>query len=254
MANVNPAKQPRLHVLAVGVNAYQDPALTLTFATADAKAIACAFCQAAGEPYRAGEGVILLDAKARKQALLDALANLRGQVKPNDLVVFFFAGHGVKDKSGFYLLPVEANPKDLAKTAVSGTELRKTLGEFPCQVLLLLDACHSSGAVKNFRPVVDDLTRELTDDDCGVAVLSAAMANEQAQEKDGHGLFTYAVLAALNHADGVPFNRHNRLLYVHHLHSFVFDEVARLSGERQHPFLSLPWVVEPFPIRKMSKQ
>ncbi len=253
LTNVNAAKQPKLHILAVGVDSYEDPTLKLAFAAADAKAIAGAFSKGLGEPYRAGEAVTLLDAKARKQAVLDALATLRDNVKPNDLVVFFFAGHGVKDKTAFYLLTVEANTKNLTDTAVSGADLRKTLGEFPCQVLLLLDACHSGGAVKDFRPVVDDLTRELTDDDVGVAVLSAAMANEQAQEKDGHGMFTNAVLKALAQAPGVPFNHRNNLLYVHHLHSFVFDEVSGLSDQRQHPFLSLPWVVEPFPIRKMGK-
>ncbi len=167
--------------------------------------------------------------------------------------MFFFAGHGVKDKSGFYLLTVEANVNDLAGSTLSGKKLRKTLGDFPCQVLMLLDACHSGGAVKDFRPVVDELTRTLTDDECGVAVLSAAMANETAQEREGHGLFTRALVKALTDGDGLPYNRHNRLVYVHHLHSYVFDEVVGLSNEKQHPFLSLPWVVEPFAVCKIKK-
>ncbi len=62
------------------------------------------------------------------------------------------------------------------------------------------------------------------------------------------------MLAALGGTEGVPYNRHNHLLYVHHLHSFVFDEVVKLSSEQQHPFLSLPWVVEPFAIRKVGKK
>jgi len=115
-------------------------------------------------------------------------------------------------------------------------------------VLLILDACHSSAGIKSFRPAVDDLTRALTDDECGVAVLCAAMANEKALEKQGNGLFTRAIIQALNRSDGVPFNRHNRRLYVHHLHTYVFDEVSQQSGDRQHPFLSLPWVVESFPV------
>jgi hypothetical protein len=87
-------------------------------------------------------------------------------------------------------------------------------------------------------------------DDCGVAVLCAAMANEKAQEKDGNGLFTRAVMVALAHAEGVPFNRANRMLYVHHLHSFVFDTVREESSGRQHPFLSLPRGVESFPVAR----
>ena len=95
---------------------------------------------------------------------------------------------------------------DIERT-ISLIELRRSLGEFPCQVLLILDACHSSGSLKNFRPAVDDITRNLTDDDCGVAVLCAAMSHEKALERGGNGLFTRAVVQALNRAEGVPYNR-----------------------------------------------
>ena len=51
---------------------------------------------------------------------------------------------------------------------------------------------------------------------------------------------------------GVPFNRFNRRFYVHHLHTYVFDEVSQQSDDLQHPFLSLPWVVESFPVSHFS--
>ncbi len=152
------------------------------------------------------------------------------------------------------LLPADGRGRS-AEAAGDGAFRRgpaQGIGKIPCQVLLLLDACRAGGAIKNFRPVVDDLTRELTDDDCGVAVLSAAMANEQAQERDGHGLFTRAVVDALQPANGMHFNRHDHLVYVHHLHSYVFDEVARQSDRKQHPSLSLPSIVESFPITKVK--
>jgi hypothetical protein len=42
-------------------------------------------------------------------------------------------------------------------------------------------------------------------------------------------------------------------LYVHHLQSYVFDEVKEESNDRQHPFLNLPWVVESFPVVQFVK-
>ena len=59
------------------------------------------------------------------------------------------------------------------------------------------------------------------------------------------------VLDVLEKKPGVPIpiNRHNQRVYVHHLHAFVFDEVSNRSGQRQHPFLSLPSIVESFPVR-----
>jgi uncharacterized caspase-like protein len=189
---------------------------------------------------------------------LDSIAAVRGKVKPNDLFVVFFAGHGVKEKDEFYLLTVEAQVGTLDKTALPGKSLSGALGEFPCQVLLLLDACHSAGfgekgklRQKQLAPATDDATRALTDDDIGVAVMCAAMGSEAALEKEGNGLFTRAMLEALSHSDAVPYNRANRLLYTHHLHTFVFDQVSERSNGRQHPFLSLPWVVQSFPVAKV---
>jgi len=249
----DPDKLKSLHVLAIGVNNYEDPLLKLNFAVKDAEDIAANFQKCCkGDLYHDVHSAALVDARARKDAILKHLAEVRKRVKPNDLAVVFFAGHGVKAKDKFYLLPVEANTTDLAKTAISGEELRKSMGEFPCQVLLMLDACHSSGSLKNFRPAVDDITRNLTDDDCGVAVMCAAMANEKALEKNGNSLFTRAVVQALNRAEGVPFNRHNRLFYVNHLHTFVLDEVREQSGDRQHPTYLPPTAVEAFPLAKFA--
>ena len=55
----------------------------------------------------------------------------------------FFAGHGATKKNQFYLLTHEANLNLLDATALSGAKLREALGAFPCQVLLILDACHA---------------------------------------------------------------------------------------------------------------
>jgi len=247
----DPAKVHALHVLAIGVNDYEDSTLRLDFAAKDAQDIASGFQKVSkGELFQSVHSDVLVNARARKDAILKQLAELRKKVGPNDLAVIFFAGHGVKQKDKFYLLSVEAKSDNLAGTAISGDELRKALGEFPCQVLLMLDACHSSAGLKNFRPAVDDITRNLTDDDCGVAVMCAAMAHEKALEKGGNGLFTRAVVQALDRAEGVPYNRHNRLFFVHHLQAYVYDEVSQQSGDRQHPFLSLPWVVESFPVAR----
>ena len=249
----DPNKQAFLHVLAIGVNNYEEGTLKLEFATKDAVDLAAGFRKSSKDSlFNEVYGEVLVDARARKEAILKNLAEMRKKAKPNDLAVVYFAGHGVKEKDKFYLLPVEARTDNLAGTALSGDELRKALGEFPCQVLLMLDACHASAGLKNFRPAVDDITRHLTDDDCGVAVMCSAMAHEKALEKGGNGLFTRAVVDGLNRGEGVPYNTFDRRLYIHHLHAYVFDSVKHFSGDRQHPFLSLPWVVESFPVAQFG--
>jgi WD40 repeat protein len=254
---VDVGKAAKMFVLSVGINKYKDRALKLDTAADDARKLADAFSKNCKGPLFSAVPVkSLLDKDAEKEAILDEIAKVKKQAKENDLFVFNFAGHGAKDKDQFYLLPVGADVFDLANTALSGDELRKKVMDFPCQVVLVLDACHSAGfgegcklATAGLRPATDDATRMLTDDDVGVVVMCAAMGHEKAIElKNGGGLFTSALLDALAAGPGVQ--RHpNGKIYIHHLHSYVFDQVSYRSEERQHPFLHLPWIVESFPVR-----
>jgi WD40 repeat protein len=259
LKTVNVAKLPVLHVLTIGINDYKDGSLDLKYAAPDAEALAASFVKhCKGQPFRDVKTTTLLNKQATSASISKEIGDLRKAVAQQDLVVVFFACHGVKHKKEYYLLTHEADVDQLDKTCLSGDALRKSLAEFKCQVLLMLDACHSAGfgegkklSKLGLKPATDDVARDLTDDDYGVAVLCAAMGHEKAEGQGGHGLFTQAMLEALEKKPGVPvpFNRHNQRVYVHHLYSFVFDEVSARTEERQHPFLSLPWVVESFVVR-----
>jgi WD40 repeat protein len=250
-------KQPVLHVLTVGINNYRDGSLNLNFAAPDAEALAAAFAKhCTGEPFREVKTKTLLNQQATVGNITRELLDLRKEVGQHDLVVVFFACHGVKYKKEYYLLTHEADTASFSETCLSGDALRKSLAEYKCQVLLIMDACHSAGfgqgkklATLGLKPATDDVARDLTEDEFGVAVMCAAMGHEKAEETGGHGLFTQAMLDALAKKPGVPFNTFNQRLHVHHLHSYVFDQVSHRSQERQHPFLSLPWVVESFVVR-----
>ena len=125
-------------------------------------------------------------------------------------------------------------------------------------MLLLLDACHSGAAAKGllgFKPATDDASRQLADEECGATLLAAAMGYEKALEPIGgkNGLFTQALLEALGKTAALPYNARDGRQYVHHLFAYVFDEVKHRSKDRQHPFLSLPWTTESFPVRQVAK-
>src|ERR1019366_8240090 len=237
LKHVDTKKLPTLHVLAIGINNYKDSSLDLKYAAPDAEALAAAFVKyCKGQPFQDVKTKVMLSAQATSPAILKELQNLRQTTQQQDLVVVFFGCHGVKQKKDYFLLTHEADTTDLAKSSLSGDELRKSLAEFKCQVLLMLDACHSAGfgegkklAKLGPKPATDDVTRDLTDDDCGVAVMCAAMGHEKAEGQGGHGLFTQAVLDTLAKKPGVPFNQRNQRVYVHHLQSYVFDEVSGRS-------------------------
>ena len=242
-------------LLGSGVNDYDDAGLKLTAAAKDAKDIFEALgrdCVGTENRFGTAKGELLLDKDATRDRVLKALTDARKAAKPGDLVVIFFAGHGVKQGESYFLLTREADPsKDLKGKSLSGDDLRKVLAEIECPVLLVLDACHSANAVRSFRPATDDLTRSLTDDSVGVTVLSAAMAHEVAGATAENGHFTTGLLKGLKAGEGVPFDPYERQLYVHHLYSVAFSEVRRATNGKQNPFLNMPWTVPPLPLREI---
>jgi len=252
------ARRPALHVVAVGLT-YKGNKLDLgdcpkNDATEICKQIPAACAGPANYFGAAPQAHLLIDKDATRPGVLQALARVKKAVKPRDLLVFFFAGHGANEKGEFYLLTHEADPTNLAKTALSGKQLREALADFPCQVLVLLDACHSTNAGRALRSPADEASRDLADEECSATLIAAAMGHQRALQPPGgkHGYFTLAVLDALKRKrPGVAFNRLNGQQYVHHLFSDVFDEVQAATKDQQHPMLVLPWTVESYPLRKV---
>lgn len=251
------SEQSVLHRLCVGINEYQLPALNLTAATKDATDVFEALekhCVGTDNRFGKAGGKILLNEQATRTAILKALAEICEAAKPGDLVLFHFAGHGIKQQDEYYLMTHEADPsQSLAERSMSGEDLRQALGMMECPVLLVMDACHSARGVKAFRPATDDLARNLTDDGIGVTVMAAAMAHEVASATEENGYFTAAFLKALNLEQGVPFDPYDRMLYAHHVFSVVFADVRRATKGKQNPFLNMPWTAPPIAIREVRK-
>ncbi len=249
-----PLKLPKakLHILAFGVSQYaKAPKLDLDYPAKDAEAVADAFKARCGLPLFAPGGAcqVRTGKAATTAAIYDAVQELPKITKPEDVAIIFFAGHGLKDPNGgLFLLSHDADLDALDKTAVSGSKVRDALAKVPCRVILILESCHSGALGPKAKPVSDDLTRELTDDDCGVVVWCSAMGNEKAgiDTKAGHGLFTLSLLKALDEKQGAEPNKYDGRVYLHHLQTFVFDYVQKESAKHQHPSLNIPWTIESF--------
>lgn len=248
--------RPTLHVLAVGIDDYAGGIPKLTCAVNDAKDLTKAFASAKkGELFK---DVVthepLTDKAATSKAVRDKLTALRKVVNREDVVVVFFAGHGTLSKGDFYFLTHDSASAKLGDdNAISGKKLAEALGGLGCRVLLLLDACHSGAA--DLKPASDDAARNLSDDDAGVTVLSAAQGRQKAREKDGNGLFTLALKEALSDTSKKPAPRDSQgRMFVYHLFAHVSERVGEMSNFEQSPFLRLPDGVPPFALRQFDKK
>lgn len=257
-----PGQQPTLYRVCVGVSEYADPGLKLGAAANDAGAMFEALerhCVGPDNRFGAAKGKLVRDREATRAEVLKTLDGVQKAARPGDLVVVFFAGHGVSRHDPatradvYYLLTHESDvSKPLTDKALSGDDLQNGLKGMPCPVLLILDACHSAGAVprlREFRPAVDQVTRAVTHENVGVTVLTAAMSYETAGETAEHGHFTRGLLDGLKAGAGVPYDPHERRMYVHHLYAHAYGEVRHATRGKQNPCLNTPWTVPPLPIR-----
>ena len=236
-------KEANLYVLAVGINAYPG-ALKLNGAVSDAKNLGKAFTENSAKVFGNIEVKEIIDKEATKAGIRAGLDWLKSRATPADVTVFYFAGHGELDKGEFYLLPQDVKPADLAKTGVSRKEIKEYVQAIPGKVLVVLDACNS-GAI---GLLFNDLSRELIDDDCGVAVMCAALPRQYALEAKGKGFFTTDLAGGLGNKDLA--NQRDGCVYLHQIQSHVITEVMNQSNHRQHPVVVIPPWMRPYPLSK----
>lgn len=123
-------------------------------------------------------------------------------------LIFYYAGHGIPDKEGAYLLPCDGD-KSIKETAYSLDRLYDTLGNCNAQsITYFVDACFSgtkrdgSSLEKGTRSVSIKSSHGMP---LGNAVLFAAASSDQvaySYDKHQHGMFTYYLLKKIKETRG----------------------------------------------------
>ena len=158
----------------------------------------------------------LLDSQATIKNIRHELGTKLVRTNSNDQIVIYFAGHGVtaqlhSSKMIGYILPVNANLKDLYSTAISMKELRDLTLRIPAKhILFVFDSCYSglgltrsaniAAGAKDKQKYFESLAGKR-----GVYMITAGKADEVAREFRGHGLFTLHFLDGIaGAADSSP--------------------------------------------------
>jgi formylglycine-generating enzyme required for sulfatase activity/uncharacterized caspase-like protein len=133
----------RLYVLSIGVSKYKDANLNLRYAHKDAQDMAEAFRQQT-HLYDVQRVQVLVDEQATRKGIREALTAMRALVRPSDLFVFIFSGHGLEDR----LVPYDFSHQDPFSTSLLKDDLRGLLDGLGCNYVILVDACHSGSMAK----------------------------------------------------------------------------------------------------------
>ncbi|MFL5753794.1 MAG: caspase family protein, partial [Bacteroidia bacterium] len=262
--------KPDLYIVSLGVSNYKDKNFNLNFAAKDAADFSKFFD--ADQEFNKVVTKTLLN----EQVTLENVKKLREEVlmktHPNDVVIFFVAGHGVLDKNlNYYFGSYDMNFEDPAQGGIAYEELEKILDGIPSlRKLFFMDSCHSgeldkddyvavantstpekgavtfrdagkvSAAIKKEMGLqqASQLSKEIFADlrrGTGATVISSAGGAEYAMESKAwnNGLFTYCLLSGMKEK-AADLNKDGKIM-ISEIQNYVYTKVSELSGGKQQP-------------------
>ena len=264
---------PNLYAVMVGVSDYKGDELDLKYAAKDATDISGAIANAAKKLLNTDskEHVFMYNlttAKERyqlpeKNSIKKVLEEIGKKATANDILLIFFAGHGVMEgeKKQFYFLTADASKASavnaIADVGISTAELTDWMKPQNIKAqkrILIFDACNSGQAIKDFVQMGtgdqdylaarnDDKAQQIKaidklNEKSGLFILSASASNQSAYEmgRYSQGLLTYALLKAIKQQpDILDAGKYLDVSRWFSAAEKTVSEISKESGSRQDP-------------------
>lgn len=252
-----------LHLFAIGVSDYADDFYDLKLAHQDALDISSFF--ESNNTYLNTYRTTIINAEATKTKIMATLKSGLQNVKPQDQVIVFFAGHGIIDTNNEYYLGTHETNFD--NPTISGLPINEVsdllAGSQALNKLMMIDACHSgiiedmitinqknvdkpnteSDVLKRGSNAKNTKTRSSDiyflfsqfNDGNGVDILSASGAGEFAHEFGNmkNGVFTHNILKGIKSGEA-DLNRDENIS-LSELQNYVSEHTLKMTGGRQRP-------------------
>jgi uncharacterized caspase-like protein len=246
-----------LYVLALGVADYADDELDLACPVQDVDGLVERF-QRQEELFHTVHVERRVDREVTNAEVLRLRDEFLLQAKPDDTLLVFVAGHGVRTDTGeYWFLTSDATPQrpysgikraDL-ESLVTWDKLHAT------RRVLLLDTCHSGAAfgTRGERGLAFQQSEvdTLLERSSGLYILAATSDDGFAREQQGNGLFTKALLDGLDGAaDTGDFGDKDGTVGIDELMHFARYAVLERSEGRQKPTFPKVEGGENFPLAR----
>jgi Caspase domain len=226
------------HAIVIGISGYRR-VVPLKYADKDARDIADALPLAGFEQ----DCVLLLndedsEERPERNAIFDCLGKMKSTLSADDLLLFYFSGHGMMQENVDYLLPIDASQHALEDTGLSVDRVVQYLRESGAsQVIMIIDSCRDELPTGKGVLAIGDNTKSVVDDaDDGVAVVFSCASHERSFEIDSEDIkqssFTHCLLSAI---------RSPEISTLDQAMKYLKAEVKALNGARglrpQEPYL-----------------
>lgn len=242
----------RGHALVVGISDYQYVSRLSDVVCTDAGDVFRTLSATYHCAYPPDQVQLLRNHGATAEAVRGGLRRLAAETEPEDTVVFFFSGHGMRlydreeGRWKNYLVAVDGRSTPEPSGLIEGAELRDFLVQIPAsRLLVIIDACFAAGAgdIKassdsdaTLRPGLDASFYERLGQGKGRVLIASSRADQPSYFAEGlrNSLFTHYLLEGLRGeaaAEGV------RQVGVLDLFSYVSTKVPGHDERRQQPVL-----------------
>lgn len=201
-------------LVAVGIGDYPKPINKLTLPTKDATAI-----QTLIDKNGDSGTAILLDQAASKSAIISEIHARFDHASTDDIIIFFFSGHGYK--GGFVAYDGEL-PYSMIRDAMGASKCKNKM--------IFADACFSGKMRQGKRQVKEEHS------DSNVMLFLSSRDNETSIERRDmtNGFFTICLKDGLS---GKADANRDRTITAKEIFDFVSKNVKKLSRDKQHPVM-----------------
>ncbi|MBX2911665.1 MAG: caspase family protein [Cyclobacteriaceae bacterium] len=244
-------EKPTLYLVTIGINKYKNPKYNLNYAEADANGVEASIKKSSPGIFKAIVPYPIRNEKALKANILAALDDVKKKSLEQDMLVVYYAGHGVMSgeaasEKEFFIVPSDVvqlyGRDDLLKDkAISASSLKGYAQSINAQKqVFILDACQSAGALEAVteRGVAEEKAIAQLARSTGTFWITSTGSNQFASEFDrlGHGIFTYSLIEGIN---GKADANNDKKLTIRELSTYIENKVPELSeqlkGTAQYP-------------------
>lgn len=224
---------PKIYAVVVGVASY-DHMPVLRYTDDDAYRFYAFLKSPEGGALPDEQLRIVIDEDATREHILEAMREVFSMAGEQDLVIFYFSGHGLNGS----FLPIDF---DGFNNKIAHDEIAAAFNNTKAKYkLCLADACHS-GSILAMRSGEGETTlnqyyQVLSRAVSGTALIMSSKAEETSLESSGlrQGVFSHFLIRGLK---GEADKNSDKVVTIQELFDFVFGNVRDYTGNRQSPVL-----------------
>ena len=191
----------------VGVNDYEDSANygELEVCVKDVEAVHKQLVTGGFDPARIRLLTDHMDEPPTRANILTALKAVADATETDDLLLFYYSGHGEEDGGESYLIARDGRRLVLNDTAVPLSRVKEIMEEAPARAkVIVLDACHSGADIggKSPKPMSEAFIRRVFEQAEGMVILASCKQGQLSYEwrENKRSVFTHFLLEALGGA------------------------------------------------------